>query len=277
MIVFLYFCQTLVAGALRVLIVVTALDLLDIGNSGLGFLNAAIGVGGLIGVALDLRARRQEPARRRTSALGLILIGLGLGLIGVWPTTVAALLLHRRLRDRQHARRRLRRDAHAARRARRGARPRLRRAREPARRHGSRSARCSRRSCSTSFGIRASLIVVGALLPSSPALLWRRLADDRRARRTSRRSAIELLRANPIFAPLPPADDRAPRREAGSAHAWRPATIVFRQGDPGDLFYIVEIGRCEISIDGEKVADAPARARRSARSRCCATSPARRP
>ena len=42
-IVFLYFCQTVVAGALRVLIVVTALDLLDIGNSGLGFLNAAIG------------------------------------------------------------------------------------------------------------------------------------------------------------------------------------------------------------------------------------------
>ena len=32
--------------------------------------------------------------------------------------------------------------------------------------------------------------------------------------------------------------------------------IVFRQGDHGDLFYIVEDGRCEISIDGEKVADA---------------------
>src|ERR1051326_1420194 len=50
-IVFLYFCQTVVAGALRVLIVVTALDLLDIGDSGLGFLNAAIGIGGLVGVA----------------------------------------------------------------------------------------------------------------------------------------------------------------------------------------------------------------------------------
>src|SRR5262249_23485774 len=32
-IVFLYFCQTVVAGALRVLIVVTALDLLDVGKA----------------------------------------------------------------------------------------------------------------------------------------------------------------------------------------------------------------------------------------------------
>ena len=51
-IVFLYFCQTVVAGALRVLIVVTALELLDIGDSGLGFLNAAVGIGGLIGVGV---------------------------------------------------------------------------------------------------------------------------------------------------------------------------------------------------------------------------------
>jgi CRP-like cAMP-binding protein len=30
---------------------------------------------------------------------------------------------------------------------------------------------------------------------------------------------------------------------------------VFRQGDSGDRFYIVESGRCEIWIDGEKVAE----------------------
>jgi len=68
------------------------LDLLDIGNAGLGFLNSAIGVGGLVGVALAFAL----VGRKRLAsdfAVGLILIGLGLGLIGVWPTTVAALLL----------------------------------------------------------------------------------------------------------------------------------------------------------------------------------------
>src|SRR5207253_2070680 len=52
LIVFLYWWQTFVAGALRVLIVITALDLLKIGTSGLGFLNAAVGVGGLLGVGI---------------------------------------------------------------------------------------------------------------------------------------------------------------------------------------------------------------------------------
>ncbi len=66
---------------------------------------------------------------------------------------------------------------------------------------------------------------------------------------------IDLLRAHPIFRPLPPpvvehlASKLIPRTvEAGAT--------IFRQGDPGDLFYIVESGRCEISIDGAKVAEA---------------------
>src|SRR5207237_2452048 len=84
-IVFLYFCQTVVTGALRVLIVVTALDLLDIGNSGLGFLNAAIGVGGLlgVGVAFTLVGRKRLAS---DFGVGLVLIGAGLALTGVWPT-----------------------------------------------------------------------------------------------------------------------------------------------------------------------------------------------
>ena len=144
MIVFLYSCQTLVAGALRVLMVVTALDLLDIGNAGLGFLNSAIGIGGLVGVAVAfaLVGRKRLAA---DFAVGLILIGLGLGLIGVWPTPVAALLLMGVFGHREHARRRLGRDADAARRSGRGPRPRLRRAGEPPGREPRRSARCWRR------------------------------------------------------------------------------------------------------------------------------------
>src|SRR4029077_6789386 len=54
----LYGAQTLVAGALNVLVVVTAFELLDLEAAGVGLLYAAIGAGGLIGgfVALVLAA-----------------------------------------------------------------------------------------------------------------------------------------------------------------------------------------------------------------------------
>jgi hypothetical protein len=82
---------------------------------------------------------------------------------------------------------------------------------------------------------------------------WLRRVDDTAVHVPT--ELIDLLRANPIFRPLPPpvvehlASMLIPRTaEAGAT--------IFRQGDPGDLFYIVESGRCEISIDGAKVAEA---------------------
>ena len=41
-------------GALDVFIVVLALDVLALGESGVGFLNAAVGAGGLLGAALSV-------------------------------------------------------------------------------------------------------------------------------------------------------------------------------------------------------------------------------
>jgi predicted MFS family arabinose efflux permease len=251
-IVFLYSCQTLVAGALRVLIVVTALDLLDIGNSGLGFLNSAVGVGGLIGVvvAFALVGRKRLAS---DFAVGLILIGLGLGLIGVWPTPVAALLLmgvfgigntlvdvsavtlmQRAVRDEVLGR--------------------VFGALESLLVANLAFGALLAPLLIDAFGIRAALIVSGALLPVLAGLLWRRLAAiDSRAVVPLER--IELLRASPIFAPLPPAavEHLAAKLQPRFVAA---GEVVFRQGDPGDLFYLVENGRCEIAIDGEKVADA---------------------
>ena len=43
----LFTAQTLVAGALAVLLVVVAIELLDTGNAGVGWLDAAVGVGGV--------------------------------------------------------------------------------------------------------------------------------------------------------------------------------------------------------------------------------------
>jgi predicted MFS family arabinose efflux permease len=251
-IVFLYFCQTIVAGALRVLIVVTALDLLDIGDSGLGFLNAAMGVGGILGVILAFALI----GRKRLASdfgFGLVLIGAGLGLIGVWPTVLGAVilvgvfgigntlvdvsgvtLLQRAVRDEVLGR--------------------VFGALQSILVLGLAVGALIVPVLLNLIGTRASLIAVGALLPVLALLLWRRLSViDARAHVPVER--IELLRANPIFSPLPPAtiEHLAVKLIPVSVAA---GESVFRQGDPGDLFYIVEDGRVEISIDGEKVADA---------------------
>jgi MFS family permease len=251
-IVFLYFCQTVVAGALRVLIVVTALDLLDVGNSGLGFLNAAMGVGGVIGVAITFALI----GRRRLASdfgLGLFLIGAGLGLIGVWPTFIGAILLvgifgigntlvdvsavtllQRAVRDEVLGR--------------------VFGALQSILVLGLAVGALITPVLLHWIGTRATLIAVGAMLPILALLLSRRLRTiDERATIPAER--VELLRANPIFAPLtPPATEHlaiklVPVSVSGG-------DTVFREGDHGDRFYVVEDGRCEITIDGQKVADA---------------------
>jgi MFS family permease len=249
-IVGLYSLQTLVAGALRVLMVVTALDLLGIGNSGLGFLNSAIGVGGLVGVvvAFALVGRKKLA---NDFGVGLLLMGLALGFIGVWPRPFAAIvlmgvmglgntlvdvsavtLMQRAVRDEVLGRVFGALESLLVLNLGFGA------LLTPVLIHA--------------VGIRASLIIVGALLPVSTTLLWRRLARiDQRVPE----ERIALLRANPIFAPLPP-----PTVEHLAAKLIERAVpageIVFRQGDAGDLFYIVEDGRVAIEIDGEQVSDA---------------------
>ena len=91
----LYTAQTLVAGATNVLVVVAAIDLLDAGDGGVGYLNAALGVGGIVGgfVALVLAAR----GRLGTDlAVGLVLCGLPLAALGLAtdiPVALAALAL----------------------------------------------------------------------------------------------------------------------------------------------------------------------------------------
>ena len=87
----LYAAQTLVAGALNVLVVVTAFELLDLKAAGVGLLYAAIGVGGLIGgfVALVLAGGGRLA---RDFAIGLALFGLPLALIGGAPVAAIAVL-----------------------------------------------------------------------------------------------------------------------------------------------------------------------------------------
>lgn len=83
--------QTVVAGASVVFGVAIALDLLDLGNGGVGLLDSALGVGGLLGgfVALMLA---QRGSLARDLGLGIILWAAPLFLIAAWPTLPATLV-----------------------------------------------------------------------------------------------------------------------------------------------------------------------------------------
>ena len=91
LVVGLYAGQLLVWGLLYVFMVVIALDLLGIGEGGLGGLMAAMGVGGLIGVLLTAGL---VGGRLATGfALGVLFWGAPIALIAVWDTTVGVFVL----------------------------------------------------------------------------------------------------------------------------------------------------------------------------------------
>jgi MFS family permease len=246
LIIGLYGAQTLIAGALNVLIVVAALELLDLGESGVGFLNSAVGVGGLLGaLAAFALVGRQRLAS--DFGLGLVLWGFPIALIGIFPqppialillglvgvgntvVDVAALtLLQRTVPDEVLTRvfgvvqsvfvATLGLGAIAA--------PLM----------------------ISAIGIRGAMIVTGALLPVLAALLWTRIsALDAQALAPTRELA--LLRAIPLFKPLPaPAIDQL-ASSLIPAHAAAGSEIV-GQGDPGDRFYVIASGEVDVFIDG---------------------------
>jgi MFS family permease len=249
LIVLLYAAQTVVAGAMGVLVVVSALRLLSLGNGGVGWLYSACGIGGLIGavVALALVGRQRLAS---DFGIGLLLWGVPFLVLGLWPNTVVALVMLGVLGIGNTLV-----DVSALTLLQRNTDERVR-----ARVFG------VIESTTTGtiglgavlaplmialFGVRPTLIVTGLFLPIVTGLLWRQLLALNGPPPTER--SLELLQAIPIFAPLPPADlERL-------AQALRPLQLesggrLFAVGDVGDHFYIVESGELGIDLPtGQKV------------------------
>ncbi len=85
----LFISQVVVRGALTVLLVSTAIDLLGIGDSGVGYLNAAIGAGGLVGalLAMSLLAGRSLAV---SFAASLATWGAPIAVMGLVPNPALA-------------------------------------------------------------------------------------------------------------------------------------------------------------------------------------------
>ena len=91
LVVGLFGSQALVRGVLGVLLVVIAIDLLGLGEPGVGILTAAFGVGGLVGAVAGIGLVGRG-GLGRPFQLALAGWGLPLALIAVWPDTVVAVV-----------------------------------------------------------------------------------------------------------------------------------------------------------------------------------------
>ncbi len=245
----LFSLQTFVAGMFNVLVVVLAIEVLELGTPGVGLLDGVVGIGAVGGVALVAGIAGRN--RLATSfGVGLMLWGVPLALaaatsqiavvvlllvlVGVGNTLVdvtGITLLQRSAPDAVLGRV-----------------------------FGAFEALIVMTMGIGSLlapifvawvGPRGALLVAGLILPAALLPLWRPLVRIDTAARAPA-EAVELLSRVPMFAPLP-----APELERLALAVVDvqvgAGTAVFAQGDSGDRFYVIRDGRAEVEIDARPV------------------------
>lgn len=237
--------QTFTRGALTVFTVVVALDLLRTGEPGVGILTAAIGAGAVIGsVAASLLVGSRRLAQ--WFGIGVALWGLPIALIPLFPRQAVAFallacvgignalvdvglftLMARLAPDDVLGRVFGLLESLIALAVGLGA--------------------LVASLLIDLISVPVALITVGALCPILVVAAWRRLRHlDRYMVELDKE--IALLHGVPMFQPLPlPAIEQLAR---GLEPLHVPAAqAVFRQGDPGDRFYVIEMGAADVIGD----------------------------
>ena len=239
--------QTALIGAQQVFIVVVALQLLDLGSGGVGYLNAAMGVGAFIGAIGSLSltgARRLSPA----FLFGVVLLGLPLVALGLWQSIAVAVLAFALMGAGSAVvdisgltivQRAVTEDVLA------------------------RVFGVIQMVFYATLGLGAALapvliswlgdeaamVVAGLFLPVLVLLFGRTVARIDAAAEIPDADELRLLGSVPIFAPLPGgslehiASRLVPLRV-------EPRSVVIREGDDGDRFYLVVEGTLTVTQDG---------------------------
>jgi CRP-like cAMP-binding protein len=101
--------------------------------------------------------------------------------------------------------------------------------------------------------VDATFVLAGLALPVVALLVIRRIRTVDHDARLADPADVALLRGTPIFEPLGPASIERVARNLVPVEA-DPGTIVIREGDPGDRFYVIEEGEVEVSRHGEALA-----------------------
>jgi MFS family permease len=245
----LFWAQTFTRGCLTVFSVVVAIELLALGESGVGLLNAAVGAGavlGSLGAALLVGSRRLGA----WLALAVALWGLPFVLIGAFPSEAAALallglvgvanaiedvafftLVGRIVPDKLLGRVFGAIESGVAISVGIGA--------------------LVTPLMIELVGLRPALALLGAVCPTLAILALVRLRTlDRTLEVRSRE--IGLLRNAPMLRALPAVTIEQLARHVEHA-TFEPGETVCVQGAPGDAFYVVESGEAEVLGDGKLV------------------------
>ena len=248
LVVSLFWAQIIVRGLLNVLLVVAAVELLNVGEQGVGYLNSAIGLGGFLGVlaTVTLVARRQMAP---SFAIGLVLWGTPILLIGLLPWAPAAVLflavlgLGNAVLDVSGFTIMQRSVPNAM-------RGRVFGVLESGVMLGTGIGSGIAPVLLALLDIRGALIATGLLLPSLAVITWRWVARADADAVIPERE-LELLRGVRMLAPLPMT---ILEQVAGdlSEVSYADGQAIIREGEVGDRFYILASGRTSV-LSGGKV------------------------
>ncbi|HET7082691.1 MAG TPA: MFS transporter [Candidatus Limnocylindria bacterium] len=248
LVVSLFWAQIIVRGLLNVLLVVAAVELLEVGEEGVGWLNSAIGAGGFLGVlaTVSLVAR---PRMAPSFAVGLILWGTPILLIGLLPWAPAAVLflavlgLGNAVLDVAGFTIMQRSVPNVL-------RGRVFGVLESGVMLGTGIGSGLAPLLLALLDIRGALIVTGLILPALAAITWHWVARaDADAVIPERELA--LLRGVPMLAPLPMTILEQVAGDLAEV-AYADGQPIIREGEAGDRFYILASGRTSVTSDGEQ-------------------------